>query len=194
MNQAMDVDVRQCVRGDKAAWDALVGAYAGLIYDAVVRVLRARGVGAARDMIDDAVQDVYLRLVKDDFRLLRTFDPQRASLGTFLTVVARSTTLDGLRKRKAPALPLDEAVWQAPAPEGADPAYAAEHASAGALADLPADLLSPRQKLVLTLMFDRGLDVAEIARFLAVDEQTVRSTKHKGLEKLRRALEAPGGG
>ena len=190
----MDVDVRQCIRGDKAAWDALVGAYAGLIYAAVVRVLRARGAGLARDMIDDAVQDVYLRLVKDDFRLLRTFDPRRASLGTFLTVVARSTTLDGLRKNKGQALPLDEAAWQVPAPEGADPALAAERASAGALAALPADVLSPRQKLVLTLMFDRGMDVAEIARFLGVDEQTVRSTKHKGLEKLRRALAPPSGG
>jgi RNA polymerase sigma-70 factor (ECF subfamily) len=185
----MDVDLRQCLRGDKAAWDAFVAAYAGLIYAAVARTLRSDRKHQLRDQIDDAVQDVFLRLVKDDYRLLRSFDPQRASLSTFLTVVARSAAIDGLRKIGPAAIPLEHAIWQVPAGDDADPA-SARPADTPALANLPADLLSPRQELVLSLLFDRGMDVAQVAQFLAVDPQTIRSTKHKALAKLRQALQA----
>ena len=47
------------------------------------------------------------------------------------------------------------------------------------------DCLSPRQSLVLQLLYDREMEVAEIAAMLAVDAQTVRSTHHKALVKLR---------
>jgi RNA polymerase sigma factor (sigma-70 family) len=50
---------------------------------------------------------------------------------------------------------------------------------------LPKDLLSPRQQLVLTMLYERDMDVAEIARTLDVDPQTVRSTHHKAMLKLR---------
>jgi DNA-directed RNA polymerase specialized sigma24 family protein len=38
---------------------------------------------------------------------------------------------------------------------------------------------------VLRLLFDEQKSVAEAARFLGVDEQTVRSAKHKALSRLR---------
>ncbi len=50
---------------------------------------------------------------------------------------------------------------------------------------LPKDLLSPRQQLVLTMLYERDMDVAEIAKSLDVDPQTVRSTHHKAMLKLR---------
>jgi RNA polymerase sigma-70 factor (ECF subfamily) len=49
----------------------------------------------------------------------------------------------------------------------------------------PDSLLSPRQKLVLSMIYDRDLEVAEIATSLGVDPQTVRSTHHKAMLKLR---------
>jgi DNA-directed RNA polymerase specialized sigma24 family protein len=50
---------------------------------------------------------------------------------------------------------------------------------------LPEGLLSPRQKLVLSMIYDRDMEVAEIATALGVDPQTVRSTHHKAMLKLR---------
>ena len=49
----------------------------------------------------------------------------------------------------------------------------------------PLDLLTARQRLVLHLLFDRDLGVPAAARLLGVDEQTVRSSKHKALSRLR---------
>jgi RNA polymerase sigma-70 factor (ECF subfamily) len=90
--------------------------------------------------------------------------------------VARSTTVDALRRRRLRETPLDErtAAEQA-APSSAPPPAA-----------IPAGLLSARQELVLKLLFDEERDVRDVARLLAVDEQTVRSTKHKALTALRR--------
>jgi RNA polymerase sigma-70 factor (ECF subfamily) len=50
---------------------------------------------------------------------------------------------------------------------------------------LPDGLLSPRQKLVLNMLYDRDMEVAEIAESLGIDPQTVRSTHHKAMLKLR---------
>jgi RNA polymerase sigma-70 factor (ECF subfamily) len=50
---------------------------------------------------------------------------------------------------------------------------------------LPDELLSPRQKLVITMLYERDMDVGEIALALGIDPQTVRSTHHKAMLKLR---------
>jgi RNA polymerase sigma-70 factor (ECF subfamily) len=50
---------------------------------------------------------------------------------------------------------------------------------------LPDGLLSPRQKLVLSMLYDRDMEVADVAATLGVDPQTVRSTHHKAMLKLR---------
>ncbi len=104
----MDVDLEACIRGDKRAWDAFVDRWAGIIHAAVQRAFQGGRGAAARAEVEDTVQDVFLRLVKDDCRLLRSYDANRASLSTWLTLVARSTAIDRLRrKRPPPTVPLE---------------------------------------------------------------------------------------
>ena len=55
---------------------------------------------------------------------------------------------------------------------------------------LPEALLSPRQREILAMLYDREMDVAEIARALGIDAQTVRSTHHKAMIKLRAYFKA----
>jgi RNA polymerase sigma-70 factor (ECF subfamily) len=119
---------------------------------------------------------VFVRLCKDDFRLLRSYDPARASLSTWLTIVARSTARDGLRRRRPDAVPID-AVPEAQL--AVDPVEPVERLK------LPDALLSPRQREILTMLYDREMDVAEIAKALGIDPQTVRSAHHKAMVKLR---------
>jgi RNA polymerase sigma-70 factor (ECF subfamily) len=158
------------LRGEKAAWDAFVRRYGGLVVAAV------RGVAMAQAEVEDLTQEVFVRLCKDDFRLLRNYDPERASLSTWLTIVARSTARDGLRRHRAETVPLDSV------PEAQlaiDPVMPVEKLK------LPEALLSPRQREILAMLYDREMDVAEIARALGIDPQTVRSAHHKAMVKLR---------
>jgi len=50
---------------------------------------------------------------------------------------------------------------------------------------LPEALLSPRQREILTMLYDREMEVAEIASALGINPQTVRSAHHKAMVKLR---------
>ena len=166
---AQDIDLQALSRGEKPAWDGFVRRYAGLVVAAV------RGVARDGSDVEDLVQEVFVRLCKDGFRLLKTYDPARAGISTWLTIVARSTARDALRRRHVPVTPIDAV------PESA---LATESAPRERIT-LPDGLLSPRQKLVLNMLYDRDMDVAEVAEALGVDPQTVRSTHHKAMLKLR---------
>src|SRR5947207_9618752 len=74
-----------CIAGSKPAWDAFVQRWSAVIYAAVRRALHGRS--ANQGDIDDRVQDVFVRLIQNDYRLLKTYDAQRASLSTWLTLV-----------------------------------------------------------------------------------------------------------
>lgn len=173
----MEVDLQACIAGDKQAWDDFVARWSGVIHAAVARAYRTYAAPHRASEQDDVVQDVFIRLVKDDFRLLGKYDPDRASLSTWLTIVARSVAIDRLRLKRIE-------------PAGVDflEHVASENTSTHAEADsqdVPLDILTPRQRLVIRLLFAESMPVAEAARMVGVDEQTIRSTKHKALSRLR---------
>ena len=163
------------LRGDKAAWGAFVRRYAGLILAAV------RGTAPPTADIEDLAQEVFVRLCKDDFRLLRSYDPARAGLSTWITIVARSTARDALRRRRAETVPIDAVPESRLAVDPVEPSRRIK---------LPEALLSPRQREILAMLYDQEMDVADIARHLAIDPQTVRSAHHKAMIKLRAHFKA----
>jgi RNA polymerase sigma factor (sigma-70 family) len=164
------IELAALVGGDKPAWDGFVRRYARLVLAACRDV--AREIAEAEDL----AQEVFMRLCKDDYRLLKTYDATRASLSTWLTIVARSTARDAIRRRRLASIPIDDAPEAELAVAPVEPADKLLY---------PAELLSPRQKEVLSMMYDREMDVAEIAVALGVDAKTVRSMHHKAMLKLR---------
>jgi DNA-directed RNA polymerase specialized sigma24 family protein len=97
---------------------------------------------------------------------------------TWLTVVARSMALDHLRRRLAEE-PIEGHQHRLSAPAEPPPPGASTP-------PVHEGLLTPRQKLVLHLLFDEEMSVSQVAEMLGVEEQTVRSTKHKAIEQLRK--------
>src|ERR1700761_6279444 len=140
------------IAGDKAAWDGFVTRFAGLILAAVRRVVGPQG------EVEDIAQDVFIRLCKDDYRLLRQYDPARAALSTWLTIVARSVAHDSIRRRRIATQQIDET------PE----TYRAVNAIEPERLRIPEGLLSPRQSLILSMLYDRDMEVAEIADALSI--------------------------
>lgn len=158
--------------GEKAAWDRFVREHAGVIFGAV----RGRLVPAGRtDDVEDVVQEVFVKLCRNDFKLLRSYDPGRAKVTTWLTVIATTTSIDHLRRQRSGRRSLDE-VPEAALSIESEPTFAPK---------IPEGLLSARQSAVMTLLYDREMEVAEAATLLGVDPQTVRSMHHKALTKLR---------
>ena len=165
-----ETDLAALVGGDKVSWDAFVKRYARLVLAAV------RDVARETVEAEDLAQEVFVRLCKDEYRLLKTYDPARAGLSTWLTIVARSTARDAIRRRRVAQVPIDDAPEAQLAVAPVEPKERLTW---------PEELLSPRQKEVLEMMYRREMDVPEIAAALGVDAQTIRSMHHKAMLKLR---------
>jgi len=172
-----NIDLAKLTAGDKETWDRFVGRFSPVIYAAVGKTLRKSIPRIGQEDVEDVAQAVFFRLVRRDFRLLKKYDPSRASMVTWLTIISRSGAIDWLRKRKPPTISLDEHEMDVPAPPA--PRREAE-------IELPPGLLTGRQELILKLIFEKGLNSGEIADILRINPQTVRSTKHKAITKLRK--------
>ena len=166
--------IQRLIGGNADAWSEFVARFSSAIFGAVINTLRRAGFNSDDGV--DVAQDVYVRLCKDDYRLLRQFDQRRASLRTWLGVVASSTAIDYLRRNKRQGLPLESVPEELYQVEPRIPEQV----------KIPPGLLSERQALVLRLLYDRDMDAAEVAVLLGIDSQTVRSTHHKALVKLRK--------
>ncbi|HYM73829.1 MAG TPA: sigma-70 family RNA polymerase sigma factor [Stellaceae bacterium] len=161
--------------GDKRCWAVFVRRYAALIVAAV------RGVAPHSGDIEDLAQEVFVRLCKDEFRLLRTYDSARASLSTWITIVARSTARDALRRRRPNSVPIETVPEALLKIDAVEPTPKLK---------LPNALLSPRQREILGMLYDGEMEVTEIAETLGIDPQTVRSAHHKAMLKLRAHFKA----
>jgi len=176
MNDLNATPLHLLTSGDKPTWDRFV-THAAPVLRGVVRrsLVRAR----AESHVSDVLQDIFLRLCRDDFRLLKTFDARRAGLSTWLGVVAASASIDFLRRQRLDTVAMDDvaeadlgSVQQAPMRP----------------LELPPEILPPRQALILQLLFEKDMPVEDVAALLRIEPQTVRSLKHKALTRLRTAM------
>ncbi len=164
--------IRRLVDGERGAWNRFVALYARVVYAAVHRRLVTAG---RLDEVEDVAQEVFLKICRENFKLLRNYDRKRAKLTTWLTVIATTTSIDHLRRRNLATTPIDKV------PE----AVLSVEPRITETVEIPENLLSPRQALIIELLYRREMDVSEVAEQLGIEPQTVRSTHHKAMEKLR---------
>ncbi len=146
-----DALVRACAAGDPEAWREFVDLTSGWVLRAARGALR----GARAADVEDAVADVYRRLLERNASLLKSF---RAPfhLKAWLTIITRRACLKTLR-RPLP-LPLTRDL----------PARAAEPGNPEEVAALLRllDQLPAEDRLVLDLFFRQDLPYEEIAAVL----------------------------
>jgi len=171
-----NIDLRQLLEGDKPQWDDFVEQYSALIYSVIRKILLLYQKEVQDWDLNEIFQEVFVRLIKDDYHLMKTYNPAKASLSTWLTIVTRSTAIDFLRKSPPQHQPLDN--LEIPSLNDENKIFFP--------INIPKHLLTSRQKFVLELLFEKDMDVAQAADVLGVNTQTIRSTKHKALDVLRR--------
>jgi RNA polymerase sigma-70 factor, ECF subfamily len=188
--------VDACLRGDHpAAWEEFVHRTQRLIASTIIKVASAWG-PPSKQVVDDLVQDVYVKLCKDEARILRDFEARHeGALFGFLKVVAANTTRDHFKASGAAKRQTDKV---AESVDVADQANAPETSSTMSTADrelLIRDIdrilcqsLDPetrdRDRLVFWLHYRTGLPAQAIAARRSVG-LTV-----KGVESLLRRLTA----
>lgn len=161
--------------------------------DAVRALYAEYGPGALallHDAIRDrgAVEDVYQQVLLEAWQRGRSYDPERASLRTWLATIARSRAIDHLRRR---------------VPEPYDPANPIHNAHAdraGAFEPVAQlvdrvtleqllERLTPAEATVVRLRWQLGLSQRQISAHLGVPLGTVKTRTATALRRLRAMLE-----
>ena len=176
--------VQRCLRGDGAAWAALVQRYQRLVYAIVRRV------GLDEHAAADVFQTVFERLIK---QLPRIADPSRLQ-AWIVTTSKREALLQRQRGQRTVSMTrADESHEEGSEWDMADEAPIAEEA----LAELQQlnqlrtalDRLDARCRDLLLLLFrdeDDKLSYDEVARRMSTTVGSIGPTRSRCLDKLRR--------
>ena len=164
--------------GDPAALAAVVGRYQHRLYRYFVRLLHDPAAA------DDLFQQTWLQVVRN----LRRYDSAR-SFDTWLFAIAHNTAMDLLRRRPGESLEDHEGEFHSPAPDALAAVLAGERAAilAAAMSTLPA-----LYREALTLRFEEGMKLEEIAEVTRAPLSTVKSRVQRGLEALRQRISKEG--
>jgi RNA polymerase sigma-70 factor (ECF subfamily) len=162
---------RIAASGDQGAVSELYDRYAGLVYASGLRYL---GDSA---LAEDLVQEVFLAV----WRNAKSFDPSRASFGTWIFRIARNRATDMDRRRRSrPKTTGDEALAEAPGGDRADANLAESLDVAAALSRL-----SSAHREVLVLAYFKGLTQREITLYTGIPLGTVKTRTVAALKALR---------
>ena len=173
--------------GDQPAFAELYRQASAHLYAVAVRIVRNGPV--AEEILQEAFVSVWHHA--------GTYDAARSQPITWLTSIVRNRCLDHLRRREidtvtlAPADGDAEPAWDPPS-DGPTPVdLLLAGADARTLRDC-VDALDAGSKQAIALAFFQGLSHGELAVHLREPLGTVKSWVRRGLEKLRRCLDAAG--
>ena len=170
-------EVARLRRRDPAAFASVASRYQHRLYRYLLRLVRDSAAA------DDLFQQTWLHAV----RQIHRYDPAR-SFDTWLFAIAHNAAIDLLRRRR-PGESLDdhEGELTAPTPDALAAAIATERAAIlmTQMAALPA-----LYREVLTLRFEEGMKLEEIAEVTQAPLSTVKSRVQRALEAMRQSMSA----
>ena len=164
-------------RGDMSAFEEIVKKHQSMVFSIAYHYLHDRS------LADDAAQDVFLRLYQNLASIVSS-----KHLVFWLRKVACQRALDMARRLpKAPPVSLQDIAE--PAAESADADPLLSEGLRRMVASLPENA-----RAVVILRYQEELELAEIARILAIPLNTVKSRLERSLGILREKLHRWSGG
>lgn len=174
-----DRDLITCLRsGQMTALATLYDRYGGLVYTLALRML------SNPEEAEDLTQEVFLNLWQRP-----KYDPDRGSLGSYLTTYTRSRALDRLRTshNRLRILRQFQKIFTGghgiPSPVEAVAQQEQAQAVRAALHHLP-----DTERTVLEIAYFEGYSQSEIAQRLGIPLGTVKTRSRQGLKRLRQLL------
>jgi RNA polymerase sigma-70 factor (ECF subfamily) len=179
--------IPRLLENDERAWRTFHERYGNRLQGAITTVTRRFPQLTGTDHVDEIYGTLCLRLLSDDKRRLRSFDPERGTpLGCWLCTLAKNSAYDFLRNhRRQPWLNRlgdDTAELELPceAPDAFSMCSTREQARA--MEQLIQSLSARDQEFMSAYL--QGTDAEEIAQQLGISVGTVYSKKHKILARL----------
>ncbi len=197
-NSSQDMDLLEAViRRDPGAWQAFFKAHERLILACLRRVYNRYHVPLGQEQMEDLVGMVCLDLVRDDYKKLRKYDPERGyRLSSWIGLIATNIAHDALRRRGPPTSSTDDD--ESPLAElrstWPDPLEVLSHKERVEILAEAVRHLSAVDQQFVRLYYGEQRTPDEIARLSGVSVNTVYSRKNKvrgKLIKIVRSLTRP---
>jgi RNA polymerase sigma-70 factor, ECF subfamily len=176
----------RCLRKEPGAWNDFVDRYMGLIYHVIQHAAHARSRVVSSEDIEDIAAEVLLKIVDDDYAVLRRFKGI-SSLPTYLTVIARRTSVKELirrhREEELGHTNAHRAFVDDGSPEDVEAVASAEEVER-MLGDLP-----PREAEIIRLYHLKYQNYRQISKKLGIPENSIGPILAKARKRLREAAE-----
>lgn len=171
--------VARALARDGGAWRELLRRYGRLILSCIARTGKRHGCPLSEPDVEDVYADVCLRLLAEDMRRLRAYDPRRSKLSTWIGMIAVQATTDHLRtvaRRPVSALAArrEEELDVRPGP--VETLMARERWEQ---IEARLNRMTPRDRRFFVLHFALGLDPEAVAGALGISKKTVYTRVHR---------------
>ena len=173
--------VERCLRGDDAAWEAVVKSYGKRIFNLSYRYTNRR------DEAEDLTQEILIRVYQN----LKSYRAESGSFQNWLLRVARNLIIDHYRQvRRYPQTGGSEELetMNIKDEKVPNPQRAVEQVEASKFLQNGLQSLSPELKEAVVLRDLEGMAYNEMADLLNVPEGTVKSRINRGRLELAKLL------
>jgi RNA polymerase sigma-70 factor, ECF subfamily len=168
----------QVALGNREAFEALYRETASRLFGICLRVL------SERSEAEDALQDVFTTV----WRKAAQFDVARASATAWLSMIARSKSIDRLRALPARKAQADLELAQNLEDPGASPPQQAQAATDRMQLERCLDQLEPQRRALIRAAFFEGATYEELATRLQTPLGSIKSWIRRSLLQLRECL------
>lgn len=192
--------IRRCIGGDKQAWDKFVKQYSRLIYSYIYLILKQRNISFTTSLVEDLFQDIFLHLVKDNFKKLSQFKG-RSSFSSWLKVVVINFVLDFLRRKEISCVSLEEKLEEDTDLTLKDILKDNQRILQDELILSQEDLntlsdcieeLSSQDRFFVEMHIYRGMNLENLRQILKISRSAVDMRKQRLIEKLKDCFKSKG--
>ena len=183
---AVDRDLlRRCLNREPGSWNDFVDRYLSLIYHAIGYTAHLRSARLGPEDVEDIAAEVLLRIVADDFKVLRDFRKE-SSLATYLTVITRRICVHELvrRQKVRDAIKRGDSRLAQPEPDDA-PAAQKGMERLDEVEMLLRRLRNKKEREIVRLYYLEGRTYEEISTELDVPVNTIGAILSRARKKLR---------
>jgi len=179
----------RCLSRKGGAWEEFVDRFLGLVVHVANHSAQCRSIRLTPEDREDLCAEVFLAIVKDDFRVLRHFRAQ-SSLATYLTVISRRVVVRELLHRQKTAArlvpSLDEHSGGEHAAESADSQVEQRVHDRDQVERLLGELEGAEAQVVRMYHLE-GKSYQEISSQVGMPENSVGPTLSRARQKMRQA-------
>ncbi|HUO86022.1 MAG TPA: sigma-70 family RNA polymerase sigma factor [Thermoanaerobaculia bacterium] len=172
--------MRRLVARDEGALAALYDRYSGTLLALAVRIL------GDESEAEEILQEVFVHA----WHHAERYEPERASVSTWLVLLARSRAIDRLRSRQSGERTAVASAREVPLHESAAGVHRVQDDERRRRVKAEMARLPPEQRRILELAYYGGLSQTEIAETEGLPLGTVKTRTLLAMRKLRNALGA----